>query len=52
MANTKDEMLGTESIPKLMLRLSLPAVAAQFINMLVSVRYWLAERIRYFSYVN
>ncbi len=33
MANTKDEMLGTESIPKLMLRLSLPAVAAQFINM-------------------
>ena len=37
MANTKDEMLGTESIPKLMLRLSLPAVAAQFINMLYNI---------------
>ncbi|MEG0648937.1 MAG: MATE family efflux transporter [Oscillospiraceae bacterium] len=30
-------MLGTESIPKLMLKLSLPAVAAQFINMLYNI---------------
>ncbi|MEG1126400.1 MAG: MATE family efflux transporter [Oscillospiraceae bacterium] len=37
MASSKDAMLGTESIPKLMLKLSLPAVAAQFINMLYNI---------------
>ncbi|MEG1753257.1 MAG: MATE family efflux transporter, partial [Christensenella sp.] len=30
-------MLGTESIPRLMLKLSLPTVAAQFINMLYNI---------------
>lgn len=34
---SKDEQLGTESIPKLMVRLAMPAVAAQFINVLYNI---------------
>ena len=33
----KDEALGTQPIGKLMLSLALPAVAAQFINMLYNI---------------
>ena len=37
MAKTQDEMLGTAPVGKLMLKLAVPAVAAQFINMLYNV---------------
>ena len=36
-AQTKDAALGTEPVGKLMFRLAMPAVAAQFINMLYNV---------------
>ena len=37
MASMSDEKLGTQSIPKLLLTLGLPGVAAQFINMLYNI---------------
>ncbi len=37
MAVAKDEELGSQSIPKLFLRLGVPGVAAQFINMLYNI---------------
>ncbi len=36
-AQTRDEQLGTAPVGRLMLRLALPAVAAQFINMLYNI---------------
>ncbi len=37
MASMNDEKLGSQSIPKLLLTLGLPGVAAQFINMLYNI---------------
>jgi len=34
---TKDTALGTESIGKLLFKLSVPAIAAQFVNMLYNI---------------
>ena len=37
LVTTKDTALGTESIGKLLFKLSVPAIAAQFVNMLYNI---------------